>query len=85
MVVASTARGLKAPSGSKDQKVHLNKVMLVFHEILRRQKISAIGAYSTVAEVKHLHQMDIDRLTGRDDPTISQILFQKLAVGAAPG
>ena len=55
MVVASTARGVKAPSNAKDQKVYLNKVMLTFHEILRRQKVSAIGAFSTVAEVKHLH------------------------------
>lgn len=52
--------------------------MLTFYEILRRQKISAIGAYSTVAEIKHLHQVDIDRLQNREDPTISRILLQKV-------
>jgi len=50
-------------------------VTLTFYEFFRRQKISAIGAYSTIAEVKHLQQLDIDKLQNREDPSISLILF----------
>ena len=56
MVVASSARGLRLNQTPRDQvqKPHLNKVMLTFYEISRSQKISAIGAYNTVAEIKNL-------------------------------
>jgi len=81
MVVASSARGVRLNNATKEQRVHLNKVILTFYEIHRRQKVSAIGAYSTIAEVKHLKQIDIDKLQNREVPTISQILFQQVAVG----
>lgn len=82
MAIASSVRGLKLQKVTpKDQNKFINKVSLTFYEILRRKKVSAIGAYSTIAEVKHLQQVDIDRLQHREDPTISQILFQKIGAG----
>lgn len=80
MVVASSVRGKKlANPSNKEQRIFDNKVSLTFYDIFRRQKVSAIGAFSTIAEVKHLHQENIDRLQNREDPTISQILFQKVS------
>ena len=54
IAVASTSRGTKLSSANSRSQDYVNKVTLTFYEIFRRQKISAIGAYNTVAEVKHL-------------------------------